>query len=55
MELGARHSRYRHNIATHHHGVSHGESNAKVLGECGHDEEQLEMLDKEGIFIKKED
>jgi hypothetical protein len=35
--------------------VSHGEPNAEVFGECGHNEEQLEMLDKEGIFIKEED
>ena len=55
MELGARHSLRRRNMATRRHGILHGEPNADMLGECGHNDKELEMLHKEGILIKKED
>jgi len=31
-----------------------GEHHAKVLRECGHTDEELEMLRKEGVLIEKE-
>ena len=75
MELGARHSLLRRNMATCLYGefdrpgvplrfsdvadlldlevTPRGESNAEMLLECGHNDEEREMLRKESILINE--